>query len=397
MNVIQKTFDFNINELTNKKVRIIGSVDKPWFCGKDVATILGYINPKCAIQQHVDIDDKLPLRSILMGGDSSTLANYNKKDLISNYINESGLYSLILRSKLDSAKKFKKWMTSEVLPSIRKSGQYKMNQEIKQLEIKIAEKDAQINRIHFLNEEYLSYKKLNEKNETIYIVSSYYYATQGIYKVGKTKKLMKVRTSGHNTTHVSGDKIKVLKEFKVNDASLVEKVIHKKLRGLLTKGDTEMFLIPYDLLENLIDVIINNDNEHNNLINSIIDTVNNLRGMAYDTTKWTTGIDMSIFNDEMRLTTTDADDNEEVHAVFNISSATEQQKKDFVAQCITAYKQTIEEPQTVVWREFTKFLVQQLQVPKYKYKALQWKPLFIEANIEINIEPNVEVNSEVNE
>ena len=241
----------------------------------------------------------------------------------------------------------------------------------------IQENEAQINRIHELNKEYLSYKKLNEKNETIYIVSTYEYARQGIYKVGKTKKLMKTRTSGHNTTHVSGDKIKVLKEFKVNDATLIEKIIHKKLNGLLTKGDTEMFMCPYDLLENLINVIVNDDDNHNNLVNSIIDTVNTMRGLSCDSSQWMSGIDINIFNEEMQLVTP-TNEGTEIQATFNITTATETQKKAFVTQCITAYKETIQDPQTVVWREFTKYLFQQLPIPKYQYKALQWKPIFNE-------------------
>jgi hypothetical protein len=259
------------------------------------------------------------------------------------------------------------------------------------LETKLAEKDsiienneAKINRIHLLNEEYLSYKKLNEKNETIYIVSTYDYATQGIYKVGKTKKLMKTRSSSHNTTHVSGDKVKVLKEFKVNDCSLVEKIIHNKLKGLLVKGDQEMFMCPYDLLENLVDVIVNEDNAHNSLVNSIIDTVNTMRSSKYSPDKWTSGIDMSIFNEEMQLIIPSTGGVPEIQAIFDITSATTLQKKAFVERCIEAYKQTIQDPQILVWREFTKYLFQQLPIPKYQYKALQWKPIFNEVKSELN-------------
>jgi hypothetical protein len=259
------------------------------------------------------------------------------------------------------------------------------------LETKLAEKDsiienneAKINRIHLLNEEYLSYKKLNEKNETIYIVSTYDYATQGIYKVGKTKKLMKTRSSSHNTTHVSGDKVKVLKEFKVNDCSLVEKMIHNKLKGLLVKGDQEMFMCPYDLLENLVDVIVNDDNAHNSLVNSIIDTVNTMRSSKYSPDKWTSGIDMSIFNEEMQLIIPNDSDVPEIQARFDMTSATDLQKKAFVEQCIEAYKKTIQDPQILVWREFTKYLFQQLPIPKYQYKALQWKPIFNEVKSELN-------------
>lgn len=89
--------------------------DEPWFVGKDVATSLGYAKPENAIANHVDDDDKT---STLIQGSGS---NYKSKAII---INESGLYSLVLSSKLPTAKKFKHWITSEVLPAIRKHGAY---------------------------------------------------------------------------------------------------------------------------------------------------------------------------------------------------------------------------------------------------------------------------------
>lgn len=91
---------------------------EPWFIGKDVADILGYSNPQKALRDHIDEEDKLTERFVLSG--------QNREAII---INESGLYSLILSSKLPNAKKFKRWVTSEVLPSIRKNGGYINNQE----------------------------------------------------------------------------------------------------------------------------------------------------------------------------------------------------------------------------------------------------------------------------
>lgn len=85
----------------------------PWFVGKDVAEILGYKNTPDAIRKHVDEDDKLESQIAISG--------QNRKVIV---INESGLYSLIIGSRLESAKKFKRWVTSEVLPSIRKHGLY---------------------------------------------------------------------------------------------------------------------------------------------------------------------------------------------------------------------------------------------------------------------------------
>lgn len=101
-------FNFEQNE-----VRTILVNDEPYFVGKDVADILGYRNGSRDINRHVDEEDKLTERIVMAGQAREVIA-----------INESGLYSLILKSKLPSAKKFKRWVTSEVLPQIRKHGMY---------------------------------------------------------------------------------------------------------------------------------------------------------------------------------------------------------------------------------------------------------------------------------
>lgn len=109
MNELQ-IFNFKENE-----VRTLLINNEPYFVGKDVASVLGYAKPRNAILQHVDEDDALKQGVLTNGGiQEMTL------------INESGLYSLILSSKLPQAKEFKKWVTSEVLPSIRKTGTYKL-------------------------------------------------------------------------------------------------------------------------------------------------------------------------------------------------------------------------------------------------------------------------------
>lgn len=113
-----------MNELQIYKSEEFGSVrtlainDSPYFVGKDVAEILGYSNPRKAIGDHVDEEDKGVTKCDTPGG---------VQDL--TVINESGLYSLILSSKLPNAKRFKHWVTSEVLPSIRKNGGYIAGQE----------------------------------------------------------------------------------------------------------------------------------------------------------------------------------------------------------------------------------------------------------------------------
>lgn len=105
------------------ELKIIIIDEEPYFIGSPIASFLGYTNPRKAIRDHVDEDDRLIMKVPDTQGWNETFRPYtlNTKILI---INESGLYSLIFGSKMDFAKKFKKWVTSEVLPSIRKTGSY---------------------------------------------------------------------------------------------------------------------------------------------------------------------------------------------------------------------------------------------------------------------------------
>ena len=126
-----------------KKLNIIKKDDDIWFRGKTVADILGYLNSRKAINDHVDSKDKCSLKELKSGGLNSlplTEVGENDQKSKSNdslpltgnlkntiYINESGLYSLILGSKMNKAKDFKRWVTKEVLPSIRKTGRYEFS------------------------------------------------------------------------------------------------------------------------------------------------------------------------------------------------------------------------------------------------------------------------------
>lgn len=103
---------FNSKEFGD--IRTVTIDNEPWFVGKDVATALGYAKPLNALSTHVEKDDSLKQGiTDSLGREQETI-----------FINESGLYALIFGSKLDSAKRFKRWVTSEVLPAIRKTGSY---------------------------------------------------------------------------------------------------------------------------------------------------------------------------------------------------------------------------------------------------------------------------------
>ena len=93
-------------------IRTVTIDNEPWFVGRDVARALGYANPLKAVRDHIDEEDRTVNESFTVNGTALTL------------INESGLYSLILSSKLPAAKKFKRWVTAEVLPTLRKTGRY---------------------------------------------------------------------------------------------------------------------------------------------------------------------------------------------------------------------------------------------------------------------------------
>lgn len=136
------------------EIRTIEKDGEPWFVGKDIATVLGYAKPLNALAMHVDEDDSLK-RGLIdsMGRMQETIL-----------INESGLYSLILSSKLPRAKEFKHWVTSEVIPSIRKHGAY-MTPET--LEAAILNPDTMIKLCTALKDEQDKRKALEEVNASL--------------------------------------------------------------------------------------------------------------------------------------------------------------------------------------------------------------------------------------
>lgn len=135
------------------EVRTVTISGEPWFVGKDIAQVLGYRNPQEAVRTHVDDDDKGVSEILTPGGKQSV-----------PIINESGLYSLILSSKLPGAKEFKRWVTSEVLPRIRKHGAY-MTPET--LEAAILSPDYLLKVVTALKDETDKRKALEAANATL--------------------------------------------------------------------------------------------------------------------------------------------------------------------------------------------------------------------------------------
>lgn len=143
--------DNNIKVFENSefgKVRTVTLNDEPWFVGKDVATALGYADSFGALKKHVDTEDKQNCQNDSFESPRGMTV-----------INESGVYSLIISSKLSTAKKFKRWVTSEVLPSIRKHGVYMTEDAIKKV---IAEPDFIIQLATELKKEQKQNEQLTE-------------------------------------------------------------------------------------------------------------------------------------------------------------------------------------------------------------------------------------------
>ena len=159
------------------EIRTVTIDGEPWFVGKDVAASLGYGDTDQAIRKHVTEDDKLSRRFDGSG--------QNRNMTI---INESGLYSLILSSKLESAKKFKHWVTSEVLPSIRKHGMYAV--------------DDLLNNPDMAIKAFTALKEEREKNKLL----------QEDVKRMKPKEIFADAVSTSHTSILIGDLAKILKQ-----------------------------------------------------------------------------------------------------------------------------------------------------------------------------------------
>ena len=147
MSIIEKVFHYEESKITVIKCR-----DEIWFRGKDIAKALGYEKTRNAILKHVNDDDKSILEDLRRG--PQIRASFKNEQGGSIFINESGLYSLIFGSKLESAKVFKRWVTSEVLPSIRKTGRYN-HKYSNMLTFKIEnETDLHVKVVSFLKKRY---------------------------------------------------------------------------------------------------------------------------------------------------------------------------------------------------------------------------------------------------
>lgn len=195
-------------------VRTLTVDEEPYFVGKDVAGILGYLKTANAIANHVDDEDKTT--TLIQG----TGSNYKTKAVI---INESGLYSLIFSSKLESAKRFKRWVTSDVLPAIRKHGIYATDNVI----------ENTLNNPDYIIDILTEYKKEKEHN----------LALKQQVKENKPKVLFADSVAGSDNSILVGELAKLLKQ---NGVDVGQNRLFKWLRnnGYLIKKNGESYNLP---------------------------------------------------------------------------------------------------------------------------------------------------------
>jgi prophage antirepressor-like protein len=230
-------FDFNKNFLTfhDKPIKYFYYNDQVYFKGKDIATILEYENTKQAIRINVNFDDRIKINQLF--GDGLSHSPSPKCTLLESehpntvFINESGFYSLILASKKPEAILFKKWVTSEVLPSIRKTGSYNLID-------------------NYIEEDVEKY----HNKDCVYII----HIKDNIYKYGNTSHIFK-RLQAHKTNLNYNKIIKIFEMNNMNNAIKLETKIKTLVKTLnintVYNTHIEIFEIDNNNLQNIIEKI----------------------------------------------------------------------------------------------------------------------------------------------
>lgn len=267
--------------------------------------------------------------------------------------------------------------------------------EVKEKDAAIAEKDAEAQRLYDINKELLTYKKHIGRDESIYIVSAWRYAVQGLFKIGRTKTI-KARSSGHNTSHPTGDAVKVLAEFKVNNATTLETDIHKKLSGLRSTTENEFFACPFNMLWLIVKMVTDNDSAELDAVNTIVDSVYELhRKTKLNPAEWTAGLDMdAVFGPalpqplpaaeakvkEKRVSagTVDLDEDsgdleEKRRRLLEEARRRKAADKEAILRCMVGL-----DKKKVVWKTFKEHLRKELGLSTKQFKIGYWKDLLEE-------------------
>ena len=249
MSILVKAFHYEGSEISVIKCR-----DEIWFRGKDIAKALGYEKTRNAILKHVDDDDKSILEDLRKG--PQIRAPFKNEQGGSIFINESGLYSLIFGSKLESAKAFKRWVTKDVLPSIRKTGRYD----------------------YYINHKYnntLSFKIENEMDLHVKVVSflkKRYPHSLFTVTLGENQDTVHKRIDSFKKGYLRGSPDLIINNLHKRHSSFAIEFKNPKGKGILSP-DQSMMLRQYQ--NNDFKTLVSNDFDH--IIEQIIEYFRDLR------------------------------------------------------------------------------------------------------------------------
>jgi prophage antirepressor-like protein len=320
---INKSSEYEIDG-KNLAIKIVGTSDQPWFRARDVCNALGYKSCEKTLRDHVAKEDKISYNEILQNnGSTATVDPLFRRDREGQqpFLTESGLYALIFGSKLPSAKAFKLWVTRDVLPSIRKDGQYRLSQtlEAKSVELsnalkagvqtramlekerkakedaiadaaeKLERQKAATESERLAKEDALAYALILKEmviptnkrtfDEVIYISTSRAYAAQNRFKVGGVEHVdkLKSRFATYNGRSAAGDEWYFSDIFKVASFKACEKRIEDVLGRFRDKKEKEMYVMHYVDLSRYLDFICEHyENELETFNEELNDLIANL-------------------------------------------------------------------------------------------------------------------------
>jgi len=288
LNMKDDHVSFDVKEKKNQKIKIVGTFENPFFCGKDVCEILEQKDTKDVLQR-IDDDYKKDLKTLSEDLKQLNISNFlgtnNLKDLSYHegkaiYISEPGLYSLIMRSEVPFAKTFQKIIFTEILPSIRKYGSYTIVQELqeqlsaketseKELQKQLGKAERRAIRIaKFMKNVPVKEKKMG----WIYIATTELYAQERLFKIGSTTRLSS-RIGSYNTGRPQEDIYYYCWVTKCYNAKDLDYHIQKLLCDFKHKSNAELYCgIKFSDLKDIISFIVNNYDASIDYINKYIST-----------------------------------------------------------------------------------------------------------------------------
>ena len=260
---------------TDKKIRLLwDDKDEPWFVGCDIANILGYQNEWNAIDRYVEDEDRCEFGTPRFTGSSKW--EYAKPHTI--MINEHGLYALALGGNKKERKAFKKWVYS-VLVKLRKDGYYSLQKELEEekkeknnYKYELEQKDIELEKATkkaLRIQDFIDNVSIREKNEWIYIATTEQYASNNRFKVGSTKRLAK-RLSPYNTGRIKEDPMYYCWISKCYCSSKVDEMIKSLLSDFRDKKNSEMYIMNFDDLVDIVEFISENFEKSVEYVNSFV-------------------------------------------------------------------------------------------------------------------------------